>query len=45
MVNKYKLQVERDDQMSWRILNYDPEIEMEPSLLEALVASLDRITE
>lgn len=45
MVNKYEIQVERDDQMNWRILNYDPEIEIESSLLEAIVASLDKITE
>ena len=45
VVDKFELEVERDDQMNFRVLNYDTDVKIDIVLLEAIITSLEKLSQ
>lgn len=44
LVDKSELEVERDDEMQFRVLSYDTAAKVDPVLMAAIVSSLEKLS-
>lgn len=45
VVDKFELEVERDDEMQFRVLSYDTAAKIDPVLIAAIVSSLEKLNQ